>query len=253
MSKVLAFALLLVAGDPPPTIALHADRGAFVLLDDDALAYLPDKAPGDTVPAMVVLHGSGGNAATAMSAVVGEASRRGVAVIAPKSRGATWDVVDAAASASVGGFSNPDARLPSGDRKRIARALEALTARVAVDPERTALMGFSDGASMALSLGIADPDRFPYVIAFAPGLVLPGGGRKAAKAQRVLIAHGTADRVIPYSHGAHIVCPKVARGGRQVRFVTTASRHEVDADTLGLALDDFLSPPTRPAAEGCPR
>lgn len=252
LSKALAFALPLVAGDPPPTIALHAERGAFVLLEDEALAYLPETTDGDAAPVLVVLHGAGGNAATAMAAVADEASRRGVAVVAPKSRGSTWDVI-AAAMGGGSGFSNPDARLPGGDRKRIARALEALAAKAPVDPERLALMGFSDGASMALSLGIAEPARYPYVMAFAPGAVLSGGGGKAARAQRVLIAHGTADTVIPYAHDTGVVCPKAARGGRQIRFVTTNARHEVDAETLALAFDDFLSPATRPPAEGCPR
>ena len=59
----------------------------------------------------------------------------------------------------------------------INRALQDAFARCAIDPSRIALGGFSDGASYALSLGLANGDVFSYVIAFSPGYIVRAQAR----------------------------------------------------------------------------
>ena len=60
---------------------------------------------------------------------------------------------------------------------RVVRALEQVFARHAVDAGHLAIGGFSDGASYALGLGLANGDFFRDVLAFSPGFVPPGGPR----------------------------------------------------------------------------
>lgn len=255
MSRVLAF-LLAIAGfgsaSAQPTIVLEAEGGRFHQLEEGAMAWIPDD-DGTPRPLLVVLHGAGGNAATSLQPVLGEASRRRISVVAVKSGGRTWDALEAMRGSEVGGFSGGAARLPSGDRKRIERAVEAVAGVGQIDETRLALFGFSDGASMALSLGLKDPSAYPHVIAFAPGGVIPAKGGKDAKEQRVLIAHGTADTIIPYAHDLGHVCPKVERSGRAVRFITFEGGHRVEQTALGQALDHFLDPSQAVGIEGCPR
>lgn len=255
MSRVVALLLAIAAvgtAEAQPTIVLEAEGGRFHQLEDGAMAWIPDD-DGKVRPLLVVLHGAGGNAATSLQPVVGEASRRGIAVVAVKSGGRTWDALDAMRGSEVGGFSGGPARLPSGDRKRIERAVEAVSGVGRIDPAQVALFGFSDGASMALSLGLKEPEDYPHVIAFAPGGVIPAKGGKDADSQRVLIAHGTGDTIIPYAHDLGYVCPKVERSGRTPRFITFDGGHQVDRAALGQALDHFLDPSIDVGTEGCPR
>ncbi|MBW0144258.1 alpha/beta hydrolase [Sphingomicrobium clamense] len=238
--------LLAVPAMAQPMVTLEAHGGRFVMLDKDAIGYLPDPDPsGAPAPVMIVLHGRGGNAATALAGVVGEASRRGIALVAPKSRGQTWDALRAFSSQST----RSPGRLPGGDAKQIANAVEALSAHGAIDRSRIALFGFSDGATMALSLGAARPADYPLVIAFAPGGILRTRGDAE---QRFMIAHGTEDAIIPFSHGAGRVCPAVERLGRDVRFLPYGAGHVVDPAALGEALDSFLDPARPFGSPGCP-
>jgi poly(3-hydroxybutyrate) depolymerase len=47
------------------------------------------------------------------------------------------------------------------------------TLQCTVDPQRICVSGFSDGASYALSLGLANGDLFTHVAAFSPGFMRP--------------------------------------------------------------------------------
>jgi phospholipase/carboxylesterase len=63
------------------------------------------------------------------------------------------------------------------DYLAINRALEEAFARCAIDSNRLAIAGISDGASYALSLGLANGDVFSYVIAFSPGFIVRARAR----------------------------------------------------------------------------
>ena len=54
--------------------------------------------------------------------------------------------------------------------------------------------GFSDGASYALSIGLANGDLFGHVLAWSPGFVAPP---EFVGRPRVFVSHGTDDRVLP--------------------------------------------------------
>ena len=89
------------------------------------------------------------------------------------------------------------------DYVAINRALEEAFARCAIDRSRLAIGGFSDGASCALSLGLANGDvfrpassHFPRVLSLGLRLVEDKGPR-AWKYPLVYIAHGSADNVLP--------------------------------------------------------
>ena len=77
-------------------------------------------------------------------------------VVAPDSRGQTWDAIR-------GDFGD--------DVEFLDRVLTHVFARVAVDPARVTVGGFSDGATYALSIGLANGDLFPQVIGCSPGFI----------------------------------------------------------------------------------
>src|SRR5204863_153021 len=76
---------------------------------------------------------------------------------------------------------------------------------------RLAIGGFSDGASYALSLGLANGDVFSYVIAFSPSFIVRAQGRAkrsptgTAITPLVYIAHGVSDNVLPIASTSRVI------------------------------------------------
>ena len=121
----------------------------------DGLVYVPESvSPGKAAPLVVHLHGAGGDARQMVPLLEEQADARGLVLLAPDSRGRTWDVI---------------LREYGPDVAFLDRALEQVFARHAVDPKRLAIGGFSDGASYALSLGLINGTLFTHVLAFSPG------------------------------------------------------------------------------------
>jgi len=107
------------------------------------------------------------------------------------------------------------------------QVLEHVFARLPVDPARLAIGGFSDGASYALSLGLANGDLFPRVVAFSPGFVIgaPPHGRP-----RFFLSHGTADQILPIDRCSRVIVPQLRTRGYDVTFREFEGRHELPPD-----------------------
>src|SRR5918912_2454294 len=141
---------------------LGAARESYLYAPPTYLAQRP-------APLALLLHGAGGHARRGLDLLQGLADAAGLLLLAPASRQRTWDLL-------VGRRYGPDLAL-------IDRALEQTFSRYAVDPERLAIGGFSDGASYALSLGLTNGDLFTRIIAFSPGFMAPatrGASRKSS-------------------------------------------------------------------------
>ncbi|MGY1749297.1 alpha/beta hydrolase [Modestobacter sp. SYSU DS0511] len=178
--------------------------------------------PGEPVPRplLVFCHGAGGTAADALALVGDLATARGVVVVAPSSAASTWDLI-------AGGLGR--------DVATIDAALAQVLARTAVD--RVAIGGFSDGASYALSLGIANGDLAEAVLAFSPGFAAPPGrfGRP-----RFWVAHGTDDRVLPVARCGRRVAAELAADGYEVTYDEFAGGHVVTPGLVSGALGWWL-------------
>lgn len=125
----------------------------------DTLLYVPaGLRQGQPAPLVLLLHGAGGEAAGGLGLLSGHAEEHRLVLAAPSSRTSTWD--------GVRGIFGTDV-------KTISRALERIVQLVFVDPGRIAIGGFSDGASYALGLGLANGGLFSKIIAFSPGFVPP--------------------------------------------------------------------------------
>jgi phospholipase/carboxylesterase len=198
---------------PVGGVAMSATSGALGLADGrDAILQLPSTAASGPLPLLLLLHGATGNGAGMLRRVGAAADAAGIAVLAPDSRGTTWDAIR-------GGFGD--------DVTYINRALERVFAHVPVDPARVAVGGFSDGASYALSLGLANGDLFPRVLAFSPGFVISAAvhGRP-----RFFISHGTSDPILPIDECSRVIVPRLRGMGYDVTFREFGGRHEVPPD-----------------------
>jgi len=136
-----------------------------------------------------MLHGAGGTIQS-WDRILRHLPRVGYAVLAPQSKGKTWLRAD-----------------PRGLEELIHLALRG--------PFRLhCLAGFSDGATTALSLGLANGDQVPRILACSPG-----GLRLSAPVgkPRVMITHGSLDTRLPARRCGRAVQARL----RQLGYPTT--------------------------------
>lgn len=185
----------------------------------DALVYVP-KAVAESnvpVPLMLALHGAtqAGELMTTRLAQLAESV--GCAVLAPDSRGMTWDAIR-------GEF--------GADPEFISRAIAWTFDRLPIDPKRLWIAGFSDGASYGLSVGIANGDQFSRVIAFSPGFVIPV---QSVGRPQLFISHGRQDPVLPIDRCSRVIVPELRQLGYQVRFDEFDGGHRMPPGILEAA------------------
>ena len=165
--------------------------------------YVPAGCRTETpAPLVLLLHGAGEDARDGLAQLRGQADEAGLILLALSSRGPTWDSI-------------LDRGRYGSDIAAIDRALEHTLSRCAVDPARVAVGGYSDGASYALSIGIANGALFSHVIAFSPGFLAPTGQRGSP---RIFVSHGTQDRWLPIDSCSRRIVPQLERAGYEVRY-----------------------------------
>ena len=176
------------------------------------LVYVPSCRDDCPFRLVVLLHGSGGSARQGIELMLPIADRHRLLLVAPKSQLATWDGI-------IRGY-GPDVRL-------IDRLLDEVSATWPID--RLTVGGFSDGASYALSLGIANGDLFDSVVAFSPGFV---ASMVAHGSPRLFITHGTNDEVLPISDCSRRLVPRLEQAGYPVTYVEFDGPHTVPAELV---------------------
>ena len=128
------------------------------------------------------------------------------------------------------------------DYLAINRALEKAFAPCAIDRNRLAIGGFSDGASYALSLGLANGDVFSYVIALSPGFIVRArargriGNNNEIQIPLVYIAHGTGDNVLPIGSTSRVFVSSLRKNGYKVEFREFSGGHHVSRQVVDQAM-----------------
>ena len=124
------------------------------------------------------------------------------------------------------------------DYVAINRALEEAFARCAINRNRLAIGGFSDGASYALSLGLANGDVFGYIVGFSPGFIVKAhargrmGRNNEVQIPLVYIAHGTADNVLPIASTSRIFASSLRKNGYKVEFQEFSGSHHLSRQVV---------------------
>jgi phospholipase/carboxylesterase len=184
----------------------------------DGVVYVPTSyKPAEPLPLLVLLHGAGGDADDWFGSYAARAEAARFVLLAPDSRGPTWDAIRGRFGADV---------------SFINQALEHVASEVSIDRARMALVGFSDGASYALTLGLANGDLFARVVAFSPGFYETTTNRGAPK---FFVSHGTHDTILDIGHTRTMVGVLQSQG-REVQFVEFDGGHQVPPEISTQAL-----------------
>ena len=223
---------------PPPTAApVTPERRSGVLtLAGGAFAYLPKGMTGAPMPLLVAFYGAGGQASDVLASFRADADRDGFVLLIPTSKAGTWDMIEDLKSRL--GIEMKVTPRYGRDLKALDAALANVFARVAVDPKRIGMMGFSDGATYALSVGSANPQLVSSVIAFSPGPAFLG---KSSATQRFFISHGEQDEVLPYSYTRGLVA-RLRVKKAPLMFESFKGGHTVPKDVRAKALSFFGQP-----------
>jgi phospholipase/carboxylesterase len=195
----------------------------------NGLFYVPI-GHAEPLPLLILLHKSGGSpkewfAGGESFAPYAETGH--FIILAPESPGPSWGT-----GPKSWGY----------DYVAINRALEEAFARCAIDRNRLAIGGFSDGASYALSLGLANGDAFGYIVAFSPGFIVKAhargrmGRNNEVQIPLVYIAHGTADNVLPIASTSRIFASSLRKNGYKVEFQEFSGSHHLSRQVVDQAM-----------------
>jgi len=191
----------------------------------DALVHVPAAHdPAVPAPVVVLLHGAGSDAVSGLAPLLAHADAAGLVLVAPSSLGSTWDVLF--------GTGGPDAGV-------LDAALGHVFDRVAADPARIAVGGFSDGATAAIGFGRANAELFAGgVVALSPGFVPDGPA--GPDPRPVFVSHGRADAVLPIERCGRIVARRLRAEGHRVELHEFDGGHTVP-DEIARAAVAFLT------------
>jgi phospholipase/carboxylesterase len=195
-----------------------------------ALLMTPDRIdPERRYPLITVLHGAGRREEMLVKAYREEPEARDALFLIPRSYHPTWDL--------IASDDRPDLDF-------LEWAYDLIYRRYPVDTDRQGLVGYSDGASYALSVGLSNPGIFRAVMGWAAGfLVVDDAGLSAEDPKpAVLLEYGTQDPVFPFERVAIPMRAELERRGYSVNFrVDEGGKHWPSGEFQREALDWFFS------------
>ena len=217
--------MTITAQPGSPTIAPTLGWSALALdAPRDGRMYVPASYDA-AAPArlLVLLHGAGVSSAMFENATFQAwADANGLVLLAIDSRFPTWDLV-------VTGEYDEDVAF-------LNEALLHTFARINVDPARIAIGGFSDGASEAIGVGVANAGLFRKIIAFSPGMaVMPF--RRGSPA--VFVSAGDADTGLFLNARDNIV-PTLRANGMATLFLPFQGGHSMPEGVIAEAFEWLL-------------
>ena len=198
-------------------------------------AVRPPSAPSGRPPLLVLLHGIGADELDLLPLADALDPRfHAVSLRAPheaRPLGYAWYALDWTTSPPT-----PDLDEAERSREGLVAVIPELAARAGTDPRRTFLLGFSQGAIMALSVALTRPDLVRGLVLHS-GRVLPGLERRAAPGEALagleaLVLHGRHDDVIPVERGREVRDLLAPLLGSQLVYREHEAGHEVTPSSL---------------------
>ncbi len=216
-----------VRDEASPTGHVSIERG-----ECRAVLLTPSEIdPEKRYPLITVLHGAGRQDEMLVKACRDQPEKRDALFLVPRSLLPTWDLI-----------ASPE----RPDLDFLEYAYDLIYRRYPVDAGRQALLGYSDGASYALSVGLSNPHLFRAVMGWAAGFIALDRtfNLDADRKPFVLLEYGTHDELFPFERVAVPMRENLRKAGYTVEFrVDQGGKHWPSPDFLPEALDWFFSEP----------
>ena len=224
---------------PAPTAAPAAPRaasagGAAPPLQSIASGRMRDDERGGAL--VVLLHGWGarGDDLLSLAQALERPRTRFVLPAAPLAEGSggrAWWHLDERRPARASDGELPKGHVPSPELQTVRGAVQGLIAELQARhaPETIALVGFSQGAMLALDVALAAAPAIQRVAALSGALLvdtLPALQARRPSPPLAFIAHGTSDPVVPYRSG-ELARDLLASHGLSVAFHAFDGGHAI--------------------------
>ncbi len=211
-----------------PTGVVHVSRGGH---HGGFSLYVPETyAPAVLWPVIVALHGGSGSGRDFLWTWVREARSRGYIVVAPQSRGETWN---------------------EEDDRGLLQILTWLGRNYHIDEHRLLLTGLSDGATFAILYGLAHPTVYraiaPLCGVLHPANELVGNLERAANVP-IYLVHGALDFLFPVTM-ARLARDTLERSGAAVTYREIADLSHTYPRSENVAILDWFEALPRRVAD----
>ncbi len=191
----------------------------------DGFFYVPSCYTNQKPAALaVMLHGAGGHADHGLSILRNFADNHNIILLAPASRGGTWDIIE------DNSFGN--------DVFFIDQALAFVFSQFNINPHKLAVGGFSDGASYAGCIGLINGDLFTHVLAFSPGFFYTE--HKQGKPS-VFISHGLHDHILPIDPCSRRIVRQLEKDRLSIKYLEFDGEHIIPQHISQAAVTWFLA------------
>jgi predicted esterase len=186
------------------------------------------RPPGEAAAAVILVHGRGADAEN-MLALADALERPDLAYLAPQAAGSAW---------YPQGFMAPLAANEPGLSSGLAllRSLVERLARAGLPPERTVLLGFSQGACLALEHAARNARRYGGVVGLSGGLIGPPGTQRdypgSLAGTPVFLGCSDRDPHIPKARVDETAAVLAALGGAVTKRIYPHMGHTVVADEI---------------------
>jgi predicted esterase len=188
--------------------------------------------PGDAAGALILLHGRGGDAEE-MLGLAGLVAPPSLACLAPQAAGSTW---------YPWRFTEPAAR----NEPHLSSALSVLgdlmerLARDGLPAERIALLGFSQGACLALEFALRRAQRLGAVLGLSGGLIgdsvaPPPAGARPFQGMPVLLGCSEHDPHIPIGRVRETEAVMSGLGAEVATRIYPGGGHGINDDEVAVA------------------
>jgi phospholipase/carboxylesterase/glyoxalase family protein len=152
--------------------------------------YLPGK--NETVPTLLLLHGTGGNEEDLVD--LGEALAPGVAFLSPRGKVSEYGAPRFFRRLAEGVFDHEDLVFRTHE---LAGFVEAASEKYGFDPSKVVAVGYSNGANVAASMILLHPGLLRAAVLFRAMVPFEPEVTPDLSGMPVFIAAGRTDRMIP--------------------------------------------------------